>query len=66
MMDTTGLGLARKPYTSPTLTMVELVTNEAVFQNCKLSTRSSGPSNYNNRCQINFYGYPIACDQYLS
>jgi len=66
MTDSADSASARRTYTKPSITLVELVTNEAVFENCKLSTRSSGPDNYNSRCQSSVYGYTVRCQEYLS
>jgi len=66
MVDTGGFAQARRPYTKPTIALVEFVTNEAVFQNCKLDSRSSGPDNHSNRCRTTVYGIPAPCQEYLS
>lgn len=67
MTDTPASLSQRRPYSKPTLTLVELVTNEAVFRNCKLSSSSSGPDNVSGSCR-EWTNYPNTqrCREYLS
>jgi hypothetical protein len=69
MTEKPGSMCARRRYSAPALTLVELVTNEAVFSNCKLATTSSGPGSATgtgNCRQYTAYQGTQQCQNYLS
>lgn len=65
MMDTIGCAARGRTYAKPTLTLVELVTDEAVFSGCKLPSTSSGPGDTSG-CQPSNYSGTSPCQQLTS